>query len=152
MTGWRIGWMVVPESHIRQVERLAQNMFICAPHASQIAAVGALESFPEMEKNLEVYRTNRNLLIKGLSKAGFKSMAPPDGAFYIYTDISEFSDDSLEFSNDMLETVGVAVTPGLDFDPERGRNTVRFSYARSTKEIKEGIERISQFMKKRGYN
>ena len=64
MTGWRIGWMVVPESHIRQVERLAQNMFICAPHASQIAAVGALESFPEMEKNLEVYRTNRNLMIK----------------------------------------------------------------------------------------
>ena len=152
MTGWRIGWMVVPESHIRQVERLAQNMFICAPHASQIAAVGALESFPEMEKNLEVYRINRNLMIKGLSKAGFRNMAPPDGAFYIYADISEFSDDSLEFSNDMLETVGVAVTPGLDFDSERGRNTVRFSYARSTKEIKEGIERISQFMKKRGYN
>ena len=152
MTGWRIGWMVVPESHVRQVERLAQNMFICAPHASQIAAVGALESFSEMEENLEVYRINRDLMIKGLFEAGFTNIAPPDGAFYIYADISKFSDDSLEFSKDMLKTAGVAITPGLDFDSERGNKTVRFSYARSSREIKEGIERISQFMRVRGYN
>ena len=152
MTGWRIGWMVVPESHVRRVERLAQNMFICAPHASQIAAVGALESFSEMEENLEVYRINRDLMIKGLFEAGFTNIAPPDGAFYIYADISKFSDDSLEFSKDMLKTAGVAITPGLDFDSERGNKTVRFSYARSSREIKEGIERISQFMRVRGYN
>ena len=142
--------MVVPESHVRQVERLAQNMFICAPHASQIAAKGALESFSELEENLEIYRSNRDIMINGLFKAGFKNIAPPDGAFYIYADISKFSKDSLEFSKDMLKTVGVAVTPGLDFDSERGNTTVRFSYARSTNEIKEGIKRISKFMEKRG--
>ncbi len=151
MTGWRIGWMIVPELHIRQVERLAQNMFICAPHASQLAATGALESFSELEKNLEVYRRNRDIMINGLFEAGFTNIAPPDGAFYIYADISKFSKDSLEFSEDMLKTVGVAVTPGLDFDSERGNTTIRFSYARSTKEIKEGIERILKFMGKRGY-
>ncbi len=151
MTGWRVGWMVVPESHIRKVERLAQNMFICAPHSSQIAATGALRSFEELEENLKVYRINRELMIKGLFRAGFTNIAPPDGAFYIYADISKFSNDSLNFSKDMLKTVGVAITPGLDFDPERGHTTVRFSYARSTGEIKEGIKRIGEFMAKRGY-
>ena len=151
MTGWRIGWMVVPESHVRQVERLAQNMFICAPHASQIAAAGALESFSELEENLKVYKTNRDLMMRGLSGAGFTDIAPPDGAFYIYADISKFSDDSLGFSKDMLKTAGVAITPGLDFDSERGNTTIRFSYARSTDEIKDGIERILKFMIERGY-
>ncbi len=151
MTGWRIGWMVVPESHVRQVERLAQNMFICAPHASQIAAAGALESFSELEENLKVYKANRDLMIRGLSEAGFTDIAPPDGAFYIYADISKFSDDSLGFSKDMLKTAGVAITPGLDFDSERGNTTIRFSYARSTDEIKDGIERIIKFMIERGY-
>ena len=151
MTGWRVGWMVVPEDHVRQIERLAQNMFICAPHASQIAAAGALESFSELEENLKVYKTNRDLMIRGLSEAGFTDIAPPDGAFYIYADISKFSNDSLEFSKDMLKTVGVAITPGLDFDSERGNATIRFSYARSTDEIKDGIERIVNFMIERGY-
>ena len=146
MTGWRIGWMVVPENHIRQVERLAQNMFICAPHSSQIAALGALSSGKELRENLEVYKINRELLIDGLKKAGFDKFAPPDGAFYVYADISQFSSDSLSFCKSMLEKAGVAITPGLDFDSKRGKQTIRFSYARTTDEIKEGIKRIIEFM------
>ena len=146
MTGWRVGWMVVPEAHIRQVERLAQNMFICAPHSSQIAALGALNSVKELNQNLEVYKINRELLINGLKKAGFDKFAPPDGAFYVYADISKFSNDSLDFCKSMLEKGGVAITPGLDFDSARGKQTIRFSYARTTDEIKEGIKRIIEFM------
>ncbi len=146
MTGWRVGWMVVPEAHIRQVERLAQNMFICAPHSSQIAALGALNSVKELNQNLEVYKINRELLINGLKKAGFDKFAPPDGAFYVYADISKFSNDSLDFCKSMLKKGGVAITPGLDFDRTRGKQTIRFSYARTTDEIKEGIKRIIEFM------
>ena len=146
MTGWRVGWMVVPETHIRQVERLAQNMFICAPHSSQIAALGALDSIKELNQNLEVYKINRELLINGLKKAGFDKFAPPDGAFYVYADISKFTNDSLDFCKSMLKKGGVAITPGLDFDSIRGKQTIRFSYARTTDEIKEGIKRIIEFM------
>ena len=146
MTGWRVGWMVVPETHIRQVERLAQNMFICAPHSSQIAALGALNSVKELNQNLEVYKINRDLLINGLKKAGFDKFAPPDGAFYVYADIGKFSNDSLAFCKSMLKKGGVAITPGLDFDSTRGKQTIRFSYARTTDEIKEGIKRIIEFM------
>ena len=148
MTGWRIGWMVVPESHIRQIERLAQNMFICAPHASQVAALNALDCDEELNKNLDVYKKNRELMKNGLAEAGFTKIAPPDGAFYIYADISEFSNDSLEFTQLVLKEAKVAITPGLDFDPSRGNSTIRFSYARSTQNIVEGLERLCNFMKK----
>ena len=148
MTGWRIGWMVVPESHIRQIERLAQNMFICAPHASQVAALNALDCDEELNKNLDVYKKNRELMKNGLAEAGFTKIAPPDGAFYIYADISEFSNDSLEFTQLVLKEAKVAITPGLDFDPARGNSTIRFSYARSTQDIIEGLERLQNFMKK----
>ena len=148
MTGWRIGWMVVPESHIRQIERLAQNMFICAPHASQVAALHALDCDEELNKNLDVYKNNRELMKKGLAEAGFTKISPPDGAFYIYADIGEFSNDSLEFTKLVLKEGKVAITPGLDFDPARGNSTIRFSYARSTKDIIEGLERLQNFMKK----
>ena len=148
MTGWRIGWMVVPESHIRQIERLAQNMFICAPHASQVAALHALDCDEELNKNLDVYKNNRELMKKGLAEAGFTKISPPDGAFYIYADIGEFSNDSLEFTKLVLKEAKVAITPGLDFDPARGNSTIRFSYARSTKDIIEGLERLQNFMKK----
>ena len=148
MTGWRIGWMVVPESHIRQIERLAQNMFICAPHASQVAALNALDCDEELNKNLDVYKKNRELMKNGLAEAGFTKIAPPDGAFYIYADISEFSNDSLEFTKLVLKEAKVAITPGLDFDPARGNSTIRFSYARSTQNIVEGLERLCNFMKK----
>ena len=149
MTGWRVGWMVVPDSHIRTVERLAQNMFICPPHASQLAALAALDCTDEADGNLAVYAENRRLMLEGLPKAGFDRIAPPEGAFYIYADVSHLTDDSLAFAAEILERAGVAVTPGLDFDPDRGRRTLRFSYARATEDIAEGLRRLTEFMSAR---
>ncbi len=146
MTGWRIGWMVVPEDHIRTVERLAQNMFICPPHASQIAALAALDCIEELEANRATYAENRRLMLEGLPKAGFTKIAPPDGAFYIYADVSDLTADSLSFAAEILHGAGVAVTPGLDFDPVRGGRTLRFSYARATADIAEGLARLQAFM------
>ena len=146
MTGWRIGWLVVPEPMIRTVERLAQNLFICPPHASQVAALAALDCIEEAEANLSVYAENRRLMLEGLPRAGFRRIAPPEGAFYIYADVSDLTDDSLAFAAEILERAGVAVTPGLDFDPERGRRTLRFSYARATADIAEGLARLERFM------
>lgn len=149
MTGWRVGWMVVPEDHVRVIERIAQNMFICAPHASQVAALAAMDATEELEANVSVYRANRTLMIDGLPKAGLSSFAPPDGAFYIYVDVSEYTNDSRKFAAEILEHAGVAVTPGLDFDPDRGHQTLRLSYARSTEDITEGLARLQQFMARR---
>jgi len=149
MTGWRVGWMVVPEDHVRVVERLAQNMFICPSHASQLVALAALECDTELEGNMDVYRENRRLMLEGLPQAGFDRIAPPDGAFYIYADVSDITDDSRAFADEILQKAGVAVTPGLDFDPERGAGTLRFSYARATGDIVEGLARLKAFMKKR---
>ena len=146
MTGWRVGWMVVPEDQVRVVERIAQNMFICAPHASQIAALAAMDCDDELQANLAVYRRNRDLMITGLKEAGFTDIAPPDGAFYVYADVSRFTEDSRAFAAEILEKAGVSVTPGLDFDPARGHKTLRFSYARSTADMEEGIARLKAFM------
>ena len=149
MTGWRIGWMIVPETHLRTVERLAQNMFICPPHASQIAALAALDCEDEARANLAVYTENRRLMLEGLPKAGFTRIAPPEGAFYIYADVSDITDNSLEFAKEILDRADVAVTPGLDFDPDRGARSLRFSYARSTSDIAEGLRRLAGFMASR---
>ena len=149
MTGWRVGWMVVPEDHIRTIERLAQNMFICAPHVSQVAALAALDCIDEMEANRAVYAENRRLMLEGLPRAGFTKIAPPDGAFYIYADVADFTTDSLGFAMDILHKAGVAVTPGLDFDPIRGVQTLRFSYARGTADIVEGLARLTAYMAQR---
>tara|TARA_R110002124_G_scaffold72562_4_gene194171 strand:+ start:6682 stop:7824 length:1143 start_codon:yes stop_codon:yes gene_type:complete len=146
MTGWRVGWMVVPEDHVRVVERIAQNMFICAPHASQVAALAAMDCTAELEANMDVYRANRAMMITGLRDAGFTSFAPPDGAFYVYADVSSLTTDSRELARDILDKAGVAVTPGLDFDPVRGHQTLRFSYARSTQDIAEGLGRLKAYM------
>ncbi len=151
MTGWRVGWMVVPESHVRVVERLAQNLFICPPHASQVAALAALDCNEELEANMAVYRANRTLMLDGLPKAGFDRIAPPDGAFYVYADVSHLTNDSRAFAAEILEKAGVAVTPGLDFDPKRGAGTLRFSYARSTEDIEEGLARLKAFMDARSH-
>ena len=142
MTGWRVGWMVVPEALVRPVERLAQNFFICPPHAAQVAALAALQATEELEANRAVYARNRALLLDGLPKAGFDRIAPPDGAFYIYAEIDHLSRDSRAFAARMLDEAGVAATPGLDFDPRRGATTLRFSYARATADIEEGLERL----------
>ncbi|WP_208352846.1 pyridoxal phosphate-dependent aminotransferase [Pseudaestuariivita rosea] len=146
MTGWRVGWMVVPPDHVRQVERLAQNMFICAPHVSQLAALAAMDAQDELQANLAVYAENRRLLLDELPKIGFDKIAPPDGAFYVYADVSAMTDDSLGFAAEILEQAGVAVTPGLDFDPVRGGQTLRFSYAGSTEDMREGLSRLRAFM------
>ena len=146
MTGWRIGWMVVPEPLIRPVERLAQNMFICPPHASQVAALAALDCTAELEANRAVYAENRRLMLDALPRAGFARIAPPDGAFYVYADVSDLTDDSRVLAADILNRAGVAVTPGLDFDPARGHGTLRFSYARATADIAEGLDRLATFM------
>ncbi|MGY3436860.1 MULTISPECIES: pyridoxal phosphate-dependent aminotransferase [unclassified Marinovum] len=150
MTGWRVGWMVVPQDHVRKIERLAQNMFICAPHVAQVAALAAMDCDEELRGNLAVYAENRRLMLEGLPQAGFDRIAPPDGAFYVYADVSHLTDDSLVFSREILDEAGVAVTPGLDFDPLRGGGTLRFSYARSTADIREGLSRLKTFMQARG--
>ncbi|MDO5620496.1 MAG: aminotransferase class I/II-fold pyridoxal phosphate-dependent enzyme [Paracoccus sp. (in: a-proteobacteria)] len=146
MTGWRIGWMVVPPDHVRTVERIAQNMFICPPHASQVAALAALGAEDEMNQNLAAYAENRRMMLERLPGMGFDRIAPPDGAFYIYADVSALTDDSLSFARQILDQAGVAVTPGLDFDPLRGARTLRFSYARATADIAEGLDRLAAFM------
>jgi len=150
MTGWRIGWMVVPEDHVRTIERLAQNFFICPPHASQIAALAAMDCTAELEANMAVYRRNRALMLEGLPRAGFDRIAPPDGAFYVYADVGHLTGDSRAFAAGILERAGVAVTPGLDFDLRRGAGTLRFSYARTTADIEEGLARLAAFMAARG--
>ncbi|HMO06973.1 MAG TPA: aminotransferase class I/II-fold pyridoxal phosphate-dependent enzyme [Paracoccaceae bacterium] len=150
MTGWRIGWMVVPEAHVRTIERLAQNLFICPPHASQVAALAALDAVEELEANRAVYAENRRRMLDRLPGAGFPRIAPPDGAFYIYADVSDLTADSLALSAEILGGAGVACTPGIDFDPVRGRQTLRFSYARSTAEIAEGLDRLTEWFARRG--
>jgi aspartate/methionine/tyrosine aminotransferase len=145
MTGWRVGWMVVPAAHVRTVERLAQNMFICPPHASQVAALAAMDCGHELEANLAVYAENRRLMLERLPQAGFPDIAPPDGAFYVYADVSDLTDDSPALARRILDEAGVAVTPGLDFDPLRGHRTLRFSYARATVDIREGLDRLARF-------
>ena len=149
MTGWRVGWMVVPEAHVRLVERLAQNMFICAPHAAQVAALAALSCEDELEANRAVYARNREVMLKGLPEAGFGQFAPPDGAFYVYADVSDVTTDSVAFCAEVLQQAGVAITPGVDFDAERGRRWVRFSYAGDEGDIVEGLGRLKDFMAKR---
>jgi aspartate/methionine/tyrosine aminotransferase len=149
MTGWRVGWMVVPEDHVRTIERLAQNLFICPPHASQVTALAALDCNDELQKNLKVYSENKRLMVEGLRAAGFVNFAPPDGAFYIYADVSDLTDDSRAFCAEVLAGAGVSITPGLDFDPVRGGRTVRFSYARSTADISEGLARLQRYMAQR---
>lgn len=146
MTGWRVGWMVVPEAHVRAIERLAQNLFICPSHAGQVAALAAMDCSEELDANMAVYRANRALMLEGLPAAGFDRIAPPDGAFYVYADVGGLTGDSRALAAEILDRAGVAVTPGLDFDPVRGKTTLRFSYAAATEDIEEGLARLKAFM------
>jgi aspartate/methionine/tyrosine aminotransferase len=146
MTGWRVGWMVVPEPMVRPIERLQQNLAISVPTLSQIAAEAAFEGRQEMEEIKRGYQENRNILITGLPQAGLDTFLPADGAFYLYADVSRFTTDSFEFAKQMLEQAGVAATPGLDFDPVHGRAFVRFSYARSAAEMREAVARIARWL------
>jgi aspartate/methionine/tyrosine aminotransferase len=145
MTGWRIGWMVVPERMVRTVERLAQNLYISPPGVSQVAALGAFDGLDELAANRATYKANRDLLLDALPKLGFDRIVPADGAFYIYADVSAYTNDSLAFAKTMLEETGIAATPGLDFDPERGHQFMRFSFARSTDDMAEAVRRLQDW-------
>ncbi|MEM7505958.1 MAG: aminotransferase class I/II-fold pyridoxal phosphate-dependent enzyme [Pseudomonadota bacterium] len=149
MTGWRIGWMVVPQRFVRTVQNLAQNFFICAPHVSQIAALGALSEAGEAEVNQHIngYAANRALLAETLPLLGFTRIAPSDGAFYAYADISGLAEDAQSFCSRLLHEAGIAITPGLDFDPVRGAQTVRFSYAQHPNLVAEAMERLRRFLR-----
>src|ERR1700692_3628177 len=142
MTGWRIGWMVVPPSLARAVERLQQNLAISVPTLSQIAAEAAFDARAELDEVKHGYEENRRILVEGLPRAGLDSFLPADGAFYLYADVSRFSTDSFAFATRMLEEAGVAATPGVDFDPLRGRNFLRLCYAGSRAEMHDAVERI----------
>jgi aspartate/methionine/tyrosine aminotransferase len=146
MTGWRVGWMVVPEQIVRAVERLQGNLAISVPLLSQVAAQAAFDGKAEMEAVKHGYEENRRILVEGLPKAGIDKFLPVDGAFYLYADISRFSNDSLDFAKRMLEQAGVATTPGIDFDPVNGHNFLRFCYAGSSAEMHEAIMRIGNWL------
>jgi aspartate/methionine/tyrosine aminotransferase len=146
MTGWRVGWMVVPEALVRPIERLQQNLAISVPTLSQIAAEAAFEGRQEMEEIKRGYQENRRILIEGLPKAGLNKFLPADGAFYLYADVSEFTSDSFAFAGEMLERARVAATPGIDFDPVHGHQFIRFSYARSADEMREAVARIARWL------
>ncbi|MDH2381409.1 aminotransferase class I/II-fold pyridoxal phosphate-dependent enzyme [Bradyrhizobium sp. CER78] len=147
MTGWRVGWMVVPDVLVRPIERLQQNLSISVPTLSQIAAEAAFDGREEMEAIKRGYQENRRILIEGLPKAGLTKFLPADGAFYLYADVSDFTSDSFAFASEMLEKAHVAATPGVDFDPIHGRAFIRFSYARSAAEMQEAVARIAHWLK-----
>jgi aspartate/methionine/tyrosine aminotransferase len=147
MTGWRVGWMVVPDVLVRPIERLQQNLSISVPSLSQIAAEAAFDGAAEMEEIKHGYQENRRILIEGLPKAGLTRFLPADGAFYLYADVSDFTSDSFDFAKTMLEQAHVAATPGVDFDPIHGRSFIRFSYARSAAEMREAVDRIAHWLK-----
>jgi aspartate/methionine/tyrosine aminotransferase len=150
MTGWRVGWLVVPEALVEAFERLAQNLFICAPAVSQAAALGAFDSRDELEENVANYARNRAFLMENLPNVGFSELVPADGGFYLYADVSRFTGDSLAFSREMLEETGVAATSGVDFDEIRGGRYLRFSYAGTHEDMHEAVERLSQWERLKG--
>lgn len=142
MTGWRIGWLVVPESLVRPIERLAQNLYISPPTIAQVAAIGAFDGLPELEANRRIYADNRKLLLEELPKAGLTRILPADGAFYLYVDVSDHTGDSLAFTREMLRDLAIAATPGVDFDSERGGSFVRFCYAGATADMQDAAQRL----------
>jgi aspartate/methionine/tyrosine aminotransferase len=146
MTGWRIGWMVLPDPLVRVVERLAQSLYISPPELSQRAALAAFQASTELEAVKARYSLNRDLLMRRLPELGFRLAAPMDGAFYAYCDVSALTNDSMEFARRMLAEAHVAATPGRDFDPFEGHRFMRFSYAGSHDEMVEATERIGRWL------
>ncbi len=147
MTGWRLGWIVVPEDLVRAVECLAQNLFISPPSLSQHAAIAAFDCTGELDANVARYAASRELLLEALPRAGLDRLAPADGAFYIYADVGHLTDDSQEFCRRMLAETGVAATPGVDFDPGRGHGTVRFSFSGPTEDMAAAADRLYDWLR-----
>jgi aspartate/methionine/tyrosine aminotransferase len=149
MTGWRVGWMVLPEALVRPIDRLQGNLAISVPTLSQIAAQAAFDGVAQVEAVKHVYEANRLVLLAGLPAAGLDRFLPVDGAFYLYADVSRFSSDSFAFAKQMLEEAHVAATPGVDFDPVNGNRFVRFCYAGSTADMHEAVARIATWLRGR---
>ena len=146
MTGWRLGWMLVPPELARSVECLAQNFHISPPALSQLAAMAAFDCRAELDRHVARYRANRDLLIAALRAAGLDRFAPAEGAFYLYVDVSRLTQDSEAFCRRMLAETGVAATPGLDFDPIRGGGWMRLSFAGASAEIAEAARRLEGWL------
>ena len=142
MVGWRLGWLLAPLSHIHRARAFVGNLFLTAPSLSQHAALAALDSREELEGHVAVYARNRQILLDALPDMGLTAIAPPDGAFYIYASVAHLTDDSLEFCKTLLRDTGVATAPGVDFDPVEGHHFIRLSFAVSTPQVREAIDRL----------
>jgi aspartate/methionine/tyrosine aminotransferase len=142
MAGWRLGWMVAPADLLARARACVGNLFLTAPSLAQHAALKAMDCTDELEGHVETYRRNRALMLQALPALGLSSIAPPDGAFYIWADIGHLTDDSLAFCERLLVDTGVATAPGVDFDPVDGRRFIRFSFAVSTPEVEEALSRL----------
>jgi len=147
MTGWRIGWIVIPRRLVRAAEMLAQNLYISPPYLSQVAALAAFNATEELEEVRKGYAANRVMLLQELPRIGIDEMHPVDGAFYIYADIARFTNDSSAFCKRALQEAGVAMTPGLDFDPVEGHHYMRLSFAGSENDCSEAIKRLATWLK-----
>ena len=148
MTGWRLGWMVLPDDLTGAVQRLQQNLYISAPTPAQYAAGAAFDCRAELDANVAVYARNRDLLVAALARAGVTRLAPPDGAFYLYADVSQLTNDSIEFCRRILDETGIAITPGIDFDAEKGSASVRLSYAGPEAVIAEAATRLTAWLRR----
>ncbi|PRY32667.1 pyridoxal phosphate-dependent aminotransferase [Umezawaea tangerina] len=148
MTGWRLGWMLAPAHLHRAIDRLTGNFTLCPPALAQHAAIAAFdpESYAEMDLLVAGYKTNRDLLLDGLRDLGITEVAPADGAFYVYADVKHLTDDTMTFCRELLEGTGVAIVPGVDFDPVHGHEFVRMSFAGSTNDIEEGLRRLKTWL------
>jgi aspartate/methionine/tyrosine aminotransferase len=145
MTGWRLGWLVAPPQLTETVERLHGNLAICAPNVSQVAGLAAFDATDELQQNVAAFAAKRTIMVDGMRSAGLHNFAPPDGAFYLYTDVSQFGIDSMTLCRRWLDECSVLATPGLDFDPVRGHGTVRFSFAGSQATIDEACRRLADW-------
>ena len=148
MTGWRLGWVVLPDDLLQTAERLAQNLYISAPTINQMGAIAAFDCYEELDANILRYQENRDLLCRGLPSSFLGRHAPSDGAFYLYADVGALTDDSVAFTGRMLAEAGVAITPGVDFDACAGKTHVRLSYAGETKDMEKAIRRINDWLPK----
>ncbi|EHH68114.1 aspartate aminotransferase [Gluconobacter morbifer G707] len=152
MAPWRLGWLIVPSDLIDVARARMGNLFLTPPALSQHAGLVALDCKTELDGHVETYRRNRDLLLAALPELGLNHIAPPDGAFYIYADISHLTDDSLSFCRQLLLDTGVATAPGIDFDPVNGRHFMRFSFAVSTPLVEDAIRRMIPWFRKRNEN
>ena len=147
MTGWRLGWLLVPERLRRAVDVIAGNFTVCPPVPAQVAALGAFTdaAYAEADGHVERYARNRSLLLEGLPRIGLPRLAPADGAFYVYADVAHLTDDTLALGRRMLAETGVAVAPGIDFDPIEGHTWIRLSFAGATEDVVEGLDRLGRW-------